>query len=49
MVGKQLGFLDYELTTAKKQDKREKFLSEMEVSTIQRYTRPRRVISGIMG
>jgi IS5 family transposase len=31
MVGKQLGFSDYELTTAKKQTKREKFLSEMEV------------------
>lgn len=28
--GKQLGFSDYELTTAKKQTKREKFLSEME-------------------
>jgi IS5 family transposase len=28
---KQLGFSDYELTTAKKQTKREKFLSEMEV------------------
>jgi IS5 family transposase len=31
MDGKQLGFSDYELTTAKKQTKREKFLSEMEV------------------
>ncbi len=31
MGGKQLGFPDYELTTAKKQTKREKFLSEMEV------------------
>jgi len=31
MGGKQLGFSDYELTTAKKQTKREKFLSEMEV------------------
>ena len=31
MVGKQLGFSDYVLTTAKKQTKREKFLSEMEV------------------
>jgi len=31
MCGKQLGFSDYELTTAKKQTKREKFLSEMEV------------------
>lgn len=30
MGGKQLGFTDYELTTAKKQAKREKFLSEME-------------------
>ena len=30
MGGKQLGFSDYELTTAKKQAKREKFLSEME-------------------
>ena len=29
--GKQLGFSDYELTTAKKQTKREKFLAEMEV------------------
>jgi hypothetical protein len=31
MGGKQLGFSDYELTTAKKQTKRERFLSEMEV------------------
>ena len=31
MGGKQLGFSDFELTTAKKQTKREKFLSEMEV------------------
>jgi IS5 family transposase len=31
MGGKQLGFSDYELTRAKKQTKREKFLSEMEV------------------
>jgi IS5 family transposase len=31
MGGKQLGFSDYELTNAKKQTKREKFLSEMEV------------------
>jgi transposase-like protein len=30
MGGKQLGFSDYELTTAKKLTKREKFLSEME-------------------
>ena len=30
MGGKQLGFSDYELTTAKKQTKREKFFSEME-------------------
>jgi IS5 family transposase len=30
MGGKQLGFSDYELTTAKKQTKREKFLSRME-------------------
>ena len=29
--GKQLGFTDYELTTAKQQTKREKFLAEMEV------------------
>ena len=28
--GKQLGLSDYELTTARKQTKREKFLSEME-------------------
>ena len=28
--GKQLGFSDYELTTAKKQTKREKFLAEIE-------------------
>jgi IS5 family transposase len=28
--GKQLGFSDYEQITAKKQTKREKFLSEME-------------------
>jgi IS5 family transposase len=27
MGGKQLGFSDYELTTAKKQTKREKFLA----------------------
>jgi len=31
MGGKQLGFSDYELTTTKKQTKREKFLTEMEV------------------
>jgi len=31
MGGKQLGFSDYELTTPKKQTKRQKFLSEMEV------------------
>ena len=30
MGGKQLGFFDDELTTPKKQTKREKFLSEME-------------------
>ena len=30
MGGKQLGFSDYELTTAKKQAKREKCLAEME-------------------
>jgi IS5 family transposase len=30
MGGKQLGFSDYELTPAKKQTKREKFLAEME-------------------
>jgi len=30
MGGKQLGFSDYELTTAKKQTKREKFLAEMD-------------------
>jgi IS5 family transposase len=30
MGGKQLGFTDYELTTAKKCTKREKFLAEME-------------------
>jgi IS5 family transposase len=30
MGDKQLGFSVYELTTAKKQTKREKFLSEME-------------------
>ena len=30
MGGTQLGFSDYELTMAKKQTKREKFLSEME-------------------
>jgi transposase, IS5 family len=29
MGGKQLGFLDYELTTAKKQTKREKYLSKI--------------------
>ena len=31
MGGKKLGFSDYELTTAKKQNKGEKLLSEMEV------------------
>ena len=31
MGGKQLGFSDYELTTAKKQTKREKFLSDIEL------------------
>jgi IS5 family transposase len=31
MGGKQLGFTDYELTTAKELNKREKFSSEMEV------------------
>ena len=31
MGGKQLGSSDYELTTAKKQVKRERFLSDMEV------------------
>jgi hypothetical protein len=30
MGGKQLGFSDYELTAAKNQTKREKFLAEME-------------------
>jgi IS5 family transposase len=30
MAGKQLGFMDYELTAAKKRTKREKFLAEME-------------------
>jgi IS5 family transposase len=30
MGGKQLGFGDYEQSTAKKQTKREKFLSEMD-------------------
>jgi IS5 family transposase len=30
MFGKQLGFTDYELTTAKKRTKREKFLAEMQ-------------------
>ncbi len=30
MGGNQLGFTDYELTTAKKRTKREKFLAEME-------------------
>jgi IS5 family transposase len=30
MGGKQFGFSDYELTTAKKQTRREKFFSEME-------------------
>jgi len=30
MGGKQLGFSDYELTTAPKQTKREKFLAEMD-------------------
>lgn len=29
--GKQLGFLDYELNTAKKQTKRERFIGDMEV------------------
>lgn len=31
MCNKLLGFSDYEITTTKKQTKREKFLSEMEV------------------
>jgi len=31
MGGKQLGFSDYEITTAMKQTKREKFLAEMDV------------------
>jgi IS5 family transposase len=31
MAGGQPGFSDYELTTAKKRTKREKFLSEMDV------------------
>jgi IS5 family transposase len=31
MGGKQLGFSDYAFTTAKKQTKREKFISETEV------------------
>ena len=31
MGGKQLGFSDYALTTAKKRTKREKFLAEMEL------------------
>ena len=31
MGGRQLGFSDYELTTAKKQTKREKFLSYMDM------------------
>jgi len=30
MGAKQLGFMDYELTTAKKRNKREKFLAEMD-------------------
>jgi IS5 family transposase len=30
MGGKQLGFSDYEQSTAKKRTKREKFLAEME-------------------
>jgi IS5 family transposase len=32
MGGKQLGFSDYELNTATKQTKREKFLSVMDAS-----------------
>lgn len=32
MCDKQLGFSDYGLTTAKKQTKREKFLTEMEAA-----------------
>ena len=35
MGGKQLGFSDDELTTAKKQTKREKFLSEMDARLTQ--------------
>ena len=31
MGGKQIGFSDYDQSTAKKQTKREKFLAEMEV------------------
>jgi transposase, IS5 family len=34
MCGKQLGFSDYKLTKTKKQAKREKFLSEMEVVAV---------------
>jgi len=34
MSGMQLGFSDYELTTAKKQTNREKVLSEMEVVVV---------------
>jgi hypothetical protein len=30
LIGKQLGFSDYELTTVKKRTKRERFLAEME-------------------
>ena len=31
MGGKQLGFTDYKITTAKKESKREKFSSQLEV------------------
>jgi IS5 family transposase len=34
MNGKQLGFTDYELTTAMNRTKREKFLAEMEAAAL---------------
>jgi transposase, IS5 family len=61
MGGKQLGFSDYELTTAKKQTKRESTIVDATLiaapsstktntgSGIRKCTRPRRATSGISG
>jgi hypothetical protein len=56
MASKQHGFSDYQLTTAKKQSKREKFLAEMEavvplpalIALIEpHYPRPARKAAGL--